>query len=141
MPMMRACCETWKDLSIELAEAKASEIVELVTEKQLPKSIFSSVIKVLEGMFAYCPVCGSGLTEETKRGVCPPQRDDTPTPTPTTPLPARKEYVCPKCKGRKGETICTECLSTGVIKPKRQVNPELLAKIAHLQSKNEEKQR
>lgn len=58
------CCVVWEALALELAETKRTELNQLVTDKGIPKSVFASVFKVLEGMLNACPVCRSPLKPE-----------------------------------------------------------------------------
>lgn len=57
----RYCCVTYRELAPELIQVKTNEIEGLIKEKGLPRSVFASVIRVLNNMTQYCPVCGSGI--------------------------------------------------------------------------------
>ena len=60
----RHCCITWIELGPELVQIKTDEVESLIKEKSLPRSLFASVIRVLNAMANYCPVCGDCLNPE-----------------------------------------------------------------------------
>lgn len=121
------CCCTWETLGTELADAKLLEIENLITDKGLPRSVFASVIKVLEKLQSYCPVCGSCLTEPVA---------STNSQIVATPIvskakePVTKRVKCPRCNGKKtfgkddqGVTIrCMNCHGMGFVDQRHVVS-------------------
>ncbi len=92
------CCCTWLDLSAELAESKAQELVDLIQTKGIPRSIFAPVYRVLENIANFCPVCGSSLkasvatTPVPQKGLVEP---------PNVPIKNLAPRICRACGGRK----------------------------------------
>jgi len=125
------CCVTWRELSEELKETKENEIYLTISDKGIPKSVFASVLKVLNSMALYCPVCGSGLTEETKkteRVNIPPRK----AVAPSAPAPTQVYTTCTQCMGRPSAVKCNTCLGTGKIKQARQIDPAKLSQLEDL---------
>lgn len=58
------CCVTWQELGPELVQHKTNEVEHLIKDKELPRSLFASVIRVLNDMANYCPSCGACLNTE-----------------------------------------------------------------------------
>lgn len=63
------CCVTYNELYPELAQIKSDEIDGLVKDKSIPRSVFASVIKLVNGLGNYCPYCGECLNEELKKKI------------------------------------------------------------------------
>lgn len=90
------CCCTWTELSLELITAKETEINDLISTKGLPRSIFASVLKVLDQMQNYCPVCGGQL-----RQVAMPDSIKQPVKTKNTnPIAKIQKQRCNRCSGK-----------------------------------------
>lgn len=62
----KVCCCTWTELGPELVQTKTNEVESLIKTKELPRSIFAAVIRVLNTMANYCPSCGACLNPELK---------------------------------------------------------------------------
>lgn len=122
------CCCTWETLGTELADAKLLEIEAMISDKGLPRSVFAPVIKVLEKLQNYCPVCGSNLS-----GVDIPPQTLIPVATPIVQKnkePITKRIKCPKCNGKKsfgkddqGIVIrCMHCHGMGFVDQRHTVS-------------------
>jgi len=93
---MKFCCVTWETLVIELREAKLLEL-EKLKEKGIPASMLAPVVKVLDTMDDYCPVCGHSFNEEeTVVKVTTPIRQVV-----AKPVQTQRKVTCPSCKGKK----------------------------------------
>lgn len=122
------CCVTWRELSLELASAKEHELSILISEKGLPRSVFASVYKVLEGIANYCPNCGSALNsnlipklkEQHTTAIENVKKDLNQAPV------SNVKRICKPCGGRKilgydskGTPInCMACHGEGLVESK-----------------------
>lgn len=126
------CCVTWNYLTKELSCMKMKEINELIEDKKIPLSVFASVVKVLESMHRYCPVCGAGLVGDTitKKAACPPQTEGL---APASPVTA-KSFPCKQCKGtgQISNCVCGSCLGEGKIVVRPNINQSKLNAIEDL---------
>lgn len=95
------CCVTYQELAPELIQSKSNEIDSLVKEKGLPRSVFASVIKLLNTMTNYCPSCGECLSSELKqlKTITPSVKINTEVENERTVVP-NKVGICRPCGGR-----------------------------------------
>lgn len=109
------CCQTWIDLSDELASAKLTALDKLI-KRGIPKSTFSPIYRMLEGLATYCPLCGSRITKGvvTQNEVPVVGNPTTPAPKPLSPSTVK----CPPCRGSghvSDGVNCMTCLGAGVL--------------------------
>jgi hypothetical protein len=113
------CCVTWETLNQELREAKEVELSEM---QGVPKSVFAPVYRVLEKMYRFCPVCGTGLTEDAVKAPSPKiLSGGSRTGKFEAEVPKKLRPKCAYCKGagkigedKNGIDIkCARCLGQG----------------------------
>jgi hypothetical protein len=110
--MSHWCCETWKDLSPELAGLKVASLEKLM-KRGIPKSTFSPVFRLIEGMTNYCPLCGTQINHSTH--VSSQKQSVVIKPVESKIPPTIK---CPICRGTGkvgGDSNCMTCLGAGVL--------------------------
>lgn len=90
------CCVTWSELAPELIQAKSDEVESLIKDKGLPRSVFASVIRVLNSMDNYCPSCGSGLKAASRAINSAPVL----IPAPPVEEPKPTQVRCRGCAGK-----------------------------------------
>lgn len=95
------CCITWQELSTELHTAKDTEINNLMLTSSLPRSMFASVFKVLDGMANYCPVCGSVLNKALTPVAKEQHRQALDTANKNiNEMPTTEKRLCRACAGK-----------------------------------------
>jgi hypothetical protein len=106
---MNWCCAQWIDLGQEMADAKVLSLEKLL-KKGIPRSTFSSIYRILEGVGNYCPCCGTSLST-----TAPKQKEQVAPPPVSKVSPSIK---CPPCRGtgKVGDGLnCMTCLGLGVL--------------------------
>lgn len=102
MNLIKACCIDWNEFAPELRDRLVQEIDKIVEDKGIPKSIFATRLNTLRNLHSFCPVCGEGLVEETRR-IEPPRETQKPSVPPSSQTPVEKkaypDITCPICKG------------------------------------------
>jgi hypothetical protein len=109
------CCQTWRDLGEELAELKMSSLDKLV-KRGIPRSTFSPVYRILEGLTTFCPLCGSPISTQLSIKSEIKKENGVPSLPKVSSVPAT--IKCPPCRGtgQVGAGLnCMTCLGTGVL--------------------------
>lgn len=111
---MDFCCVAWKDLGVELAEQKIVALDKLI-KRGIPRSTFSPIYRILEGITNHCPMCGASLNGSVQSAPKKPEKVRLPEPLKST---VPDTIPCPPCKGT-GQTgqdcNCMTCLGSGVL--------------------------
>lgn len=105
------CCVAWRDLGIELAEQKTVALDKLL-KRGIPRSTFSPIYRILEGIGNFCPLCGTSLNESVQAAPKKPEKVRLPEPPPSTVPDVIK---CPPCRGtgQISGCNCLTCLGEG----------------------------
>lgn len=112
---MNWCCCTWLDLCQELAEMKVAQLEKLL-KRGIPRSTFSPVFRLIEGIGNFCPNCGTQIGTKLEENVgslpeVPKKRVEPESVSKTPPL-----IKCPVCRGtgKVGDDLnCMICLGQG----------------------------
>lgn len=132
------CCITWEELVQELSQYKVDEINNLIeNNKGLSVPMFATVLRVVKSMHMYCPVCGSGLTEETKTltKAIPPRKVQAVATQSVTPAPAQGFVPCPQCQGKPSAVKCMTCRGKGKLKLQKPIDEDKLMALEELKEK------
>jgi len=106
---MNWCCQTWLDLGPELSELKVKSLDKLL-KRGIPRSTFSPVFRLIEGMTNYCPLCGTRIS--SSEPLLPVKKEAPKPPVSNTP----PSIPCPICRGTGrvgGDANCMTCLGSG----------------------------
>jgi len=109
--MSNWCCQTWIDLGPELAGMKVAALEKLL-KRGIPKSTFSPIFRIIEGMTNFCPLCGTQI--DMNVNVAVPKKEKTPVAPVVSTVP--DSIKCPICRGttKVGAGLnCMTCLGTG----------------------------
>lgn len=111
--MSNWCCQTWRDLGDELAIQKITSLDKLL-KRGIPKSTFSPIYRILEGITNFCPLCGESLNAPVESK--PKKRENVQVKSEPIVSTVPDTIKCPPCKGtgRVGDGLnCMTCLGVG----------------------------
>ena len=110
---MNWCCQTWLDLGPELSELKVKSLDKLL-KRGIPRSTFSPVFRIIEGMTNFCPLCGTKINTNATAPVAEKVKEEVKPFISKVPSTIK----CPPCRGTGmvGDGLtCMTCLGEKVL--------------------------
>lgn len=112
--MSNWCCQTWVDLGPELSGMKVAQLEKLL-KRGIPRSTFSPIFRIIEGMVNFCPLCGSQI-QQISSSVPAPHKEHIVSKPIESNVP--QNIKCPPCRGtgKVGDDLnCMTCFGTGLL--------------------------